>query len=150
MGVVMSGIKATPMKLLQPFFQWKLLQPFFQWVAREGFGIYAECWNILWIICIQLYICPFRANLEGFLEPESCVHLLSAITDSIILFPNSLFASPRLWWFFQSLRIRRHVSGDARAQRRFLFCFPGQVPYSPLEWDFSKLLFPLFRIQDIL
>lgn len=33
----------------------------------------------------------------------------------------------RLWRLFQSLRIWRHVSGDAWAQRRFLFCFPGGV-----------------------
>lgn len=55
-------------------------------------------------------------------------------SQAVTRLPNSLSALPRLWRLFQSLGIRRHVSGGARAQRRFLLCFPGQMARLPLSW----------------
>lgn len=55
--------------------------------------------------------------------------------DSSVFFPDFPSATPRLWRLLQSLRIWRHVSGDARAQWRFLHCFPGQL--ASLLWSMT-------------
>nr|KAF6336993.1 hypothetical protein mMyoMyo1_012175 [Myotis myotis] len=73
----------------------------------------------------------YKKNIGKFEEEEN----IYAVRTALPVTPPRATAAPapdthflrRLWRFFPSFRIRRHVSADAQAQRRSLPCFPGGV-----------------------